>query len=106
MENFKLSVSKNGKKYNIVFKAENEKEARDRVHKEWYSILSVEKISEESNIWNTFYFTAYTQNGDLKRWRIVWDDIFKIYIKLNMIFTFFKIRSIYPPFKLKKKKIS
>jgi len=34
MNNYKLSVSKNGKKYTIVFKAETEKLARDKVHEE------------------------------------------------------------------------
>jgi len=34
MQNYKLSVSKNGKKYTIVFKAETEKLARERVHNE------------------------------------------------------------------------
>jgi hypothetical protein len=34
MQNYKLSVTKNGKKYTIIFKAENEKTARERVHKE------------------------------------------------------------------------
>jgi len=34
MNNYKLSVSKNGKKYTIVFKAETEKNARNKVHEE------------------------------------------------------------------------
>jgi len=34
MANYKIAVSKDGKKYNIVFKAENEALARERVHKE------------------------------------------------------------------------
>lgn len=83
MQNYKLAVTKNGKKYTIVFKAETEKLARERVHSEWYSILSIEEILKKDNIWNIFLFTAKTKSGDLKQWKIAWDDIFKIYIKLR-----------------------
>ena len=83
MNNYKLAVSKNGKKYTIIFKAENEILARERVHNEWYSILSIEVITEKDELWNTFLFTAYTKEGELKHWRIVWDDILKSYIKLR-----------------------
>jgi hypothetical protein len=34
MPNFKISVSKENKRYTIIFKAENEAVARDRVHQE------------------------------------------------------------------------
>lgn len=83
MKNYKLSVSKNGKKYNIIFKAENEILARERVHKEWYSILSIEEITEKQELWNTFIFSAYTKDWEFKKWKIVWNDIFKTYIKLK-----------------------
>ncbi len=83
MKNFKLSVSKNGKKYTIVFKAETEKDARSKVHDEWYSILGIEEMSSKEDIWNTFIFTAKTEDGSLKKWKIVWDDIFKVYVKLR-----------------------
>lgn len=83
MQNYKLSVTKNGKKYTIVFKAETEKLARERVHKEWYSILTVDIISDNSDVWNIFLFTAKTKEWALKNWKIAWDDIFKIYVKLR-----------------------
>ena len=83
MQNYKLSVSKDWKRYTIVFKAETEKIARERVHKEWYSILSIEEIKWKAEIWNTFIFQAYTKEWELKNWRIVWDDIFKVYVKLR-----------------------
>ncbi len=82
MHNYKISVSKDGKKYNIVFKAENEAVARNRVHKEWYSILSVEEIFDKWDIWNTFIFEWYKDN-EFKHWKIVWNDIFKAYVKLR-----------------------
>jgi len=34
MQNFKIAVSKDGKKYTIIMKAENQAVIRDRVHKE------------------------------------------------------------------------
>jgi hypothetical protein len=34
MPNYKISVSKDSKRYSIIFKADNEMAARDRVHKE------------------------------------------------------------------------
>lgn len=83
MQNYKLSVSKNWKKYTIVFKAETEKLARERVHKEWYSILSIEEIREKSELWNTFIFNAFTSDWEQKNWKIVWEDIFKVYVKLR-----------------------
>lgn len=83
MQNYKLSVTKNGKKYNIIFKAENEKLARERVHKEWYSILSIEQNNQRDELWNVFIFSAYTKEWELKHWKIIWDDIFKVYVKLR-----------------------
>lgn len=82
MLNFKISVSKDGKKYNIVMKAENQSAVRDRVHKEWYSILSIEEIFDKSEIWDTFIFEWYKW-WEFKHWKIVWNDIFKSYIKLR-----------------------
>lgn len=81
MPNYKISVSKENKKYTIIFKAENEAVARDRVHKEWYSILGIEEVSWQENIWNTFIFEAF-KNWEIKHWKIAWDDIFKVYVKL------------------------
>lgn len=81
MPNYKISVSKEDKKYTIIFKAENEAIARDRVHKEWYSILGVEEVSVDEKIWNTFIFEAF-KNWEIKHWKIAWDDIFKVYVKL------------------------
>ncbi len=83
MQNYKISVSKNQKKFTIFLKAEAEALARERVHKEWYSILSIEQVTEKNNIWNVFLFSWYNKNWELKNGKIVWDDIFKTYIKLR-----------------------
>ena len=82
MANYKIAVSKDGKKYNIVFKAENEALARERVHKEWYSILSLQEIFGKKEIWNTFIF-EWIKLWEYKQGKIVWNDIFKSYVKLR-----------------------
>lgn len=82
MSNFKIAVSKDGKKYNIVIKADNDIIARERVHKEWYSILSIEEIFDKHEIWDTFIFEWY-KAGEFKHGKIVWNDIFKAYVKLR-----------------------
>ena len=81
MPNYKLSVSKDNKRYSIIFKADNEAIARERVHREWYSILGIEELKDQENVWNTFLFEAY-KNWELKYWKIAWDDIFKVYVNL------------------------
>lgn len=81
MPNYKISVSKENKRYTIIFKAENEAIARERVHNEWYSILGVEEIELKEKIWHAFIFEWY-KNWELKHWKIVWEDIFKVYVNL------------------------
>ena len=83
MQNYKISVSKKDKKYTIVLKAETEKIARQKVHDEWYSILSIEEINRKENIWNTFIFKVLTKTGEEKKWKLVWNDLFKAYVKLK-----------------------
>ena len=88
MENYKLLVSKDWKKYTIIFKSDSEKLARDRVHNEWYSILSIEKTNINNKLWNIFIFVAYSKNWELKKWKIEWIDIFKVYVKLRKNFEY------------------
>lgn len=95
MPNYKLSVSKDWKKYNIVFKADNELLARERVHREWYSILGVEEVEKKEDIWNTFIFEWFDKTWALKHWKIVWNDILKVYVKLVKDLEY-KIENIYP----------
>lgn len=94
MPNYKISVSKENKSYTIMFKAENEAEARNRVHREWYSILGVQEINDKEFTGNTFIFEAY-KNWEVKHWKIAWTDIFKVYVNLvkNLEYDVF---AIYP----------
>jgi type II secretory pathway component PulF len=43
---FKAFVSKETKKYNYIIKANSETEAKDKLHSEGYSILSLKKIEK------------------------------------------------------------
>lgn len=82
MQKFKISVTKNQKKYALVFDAINESVARDKAHAAGYSILSVAKFSSDEITGKQFYFEAKS-GDDIKKWKIVWKDIFKIYVKLR-----------------------
>ncbi|MBB1565272.1 hypothetical protein HG430_004480 [Candidatus Gracilibacteria bacterium] len=82
MPNYKISVSKDSKRYSIIFKADNEMAARDRVHKEGYSILGVEEIKSIEDVGTTFIFEGY-RNGEFKHGKIAGDDIFKVYVNLT-----------------------
>lgn len=94
MPNYKISVSKDNKSYSIIFKAENEAEARDKVHREWYSILGVQEIWNNDFEWSTFIF-EWTKNWEYKHWKIAWSDIFKVYVNLVKNLEY-DIISIYP----------
>lgn len=82
MEKFKIAVSKWNKKYSLVITAETEQKARERAHTDWYTILNVEKFSEQSMSWNRFIFKAIIW-WKVKNGIILWDDIFKLYVKLK-----------------------
>ncbi len=82
MPKFKISVSKNQKKYSIVLSAWTENEARKKVHSEWYSILSVWEFNESIN-GHKFFFEAKDKNGNIKKGQVVAKDPFKVYVKLR-----------------------
>jgi len=82
MQKYKVSVTKNQKRYALVISAENEIQAKERVHKEWYSILGIEKIDTSNLSWTQFIFLV-EKDGEVKSWKVVWEDIFKIYLKLK-----------------------
>ena len=83
MAKFKISVSKNQKKYSIVLTAWTENEARKKVHAEWYSILSVQEFDDKKIDGHKFFFEAKDKNGAIKKWKVVAKDPFKVYVKLR-----------------------
>ncbi len=82
MPKYKVQVSKNQKKYSIVIHSQSPKEAREKVHREWYSVLNIEEFQENYEWNNRFYFSV-EKNGKIKSWSTFWKDIFKIYLKLR-----------------------
>ncbi len=82
MQKFKIAVSKDQKKYTLVLDATSEGEAREKAHKQGYSILSVNTISEGDIQGQQFYFEG-TLGGEHKRGKVIWNDIFKLYLKLR-----------------------
>ncbi len=85
--NFKFIVSKNQKRYDLILQANSEIEARDRLHNEGYSILTVEEIDNLDILWNKFIFKV-AKNWEKKNGVIYWDDIFKVYFKLKKEFEY------------------
>lgn len=83
MAKFKISVSKEQKKYSLVLSAWTENEARKKVHAEWYSILNVVELDDKKIEGHKFFFTAKDKNGEVKKWKVVAKDPFKVYVKLK-----------------------
>lgn len=83
MAKYKLSVSKNQKKYTLVLSAESDILARKKVHSEWYSILAIEEINEDKIEWHKFIFEAIDKSWNVKKWKVVAGDPFKVYVKLK-----------------------
>jgi len=93
MPNYKFIASKNQKKYDLIIQSNSEEEGRERLHKEWYFILNVEKIDDLNILWNKFLFTI-NKNWEIKNWIIYWEDIFKVYLKLKKDFEY-EVLSLY-----------
>lgn len=82
MKKFKISVTKGQKKYTLVLKAENETEAKQRVHSEGYSILNLHEIWDEVEQWHAYSF-VWIKDWEEKRGKVMGNEIFKVYIKLR-----------------------
>jgi len=80
---YKVSVSKGQKKYSIVLSADSYVLAKKKVHDEWYSILGVQKIDEGKIEWHKFLFEAIDKKWVSKKWKVVAEDPFKVYVKLK-----------------------
>lgn len=84
MKKYKVSVSKGQKKYTIIISAFNEDEAKEKIHKEWYSVLGVEEFSDRELIGQKFIFQVKDKDKkEIKNWIVIWKDIFKVYLKLR-----------------------
>ena len=82
MQKYKITASKSQKKYTLIISASSDEEAREKVHKEGYSILSSSEASDDKIIWQKFIFQA-ERDGEIKNGIIIGKDIFKVYLKLR-----------------------
>lgn len=83
MPKFRVSVSKNQKKYTLILSANSEVKVKNKVHLEWYSILSIEEIDELKIEWHKFIFEALDKNKNVKKGKVVSSDDFNVYVKLR-----------------------
>lgn len=83
MSKFKVSVSKDQKKYSIILEAWTEEQAKNKVHSEWYSILWIHLLDEKKIEWHKFFFQARDKKWVIKKWKIVAKDPFKVFVKLK-----------------------
>lgn len=94
MNKYKVVASKTNKKYTIIVSADSEFDARNKVHNWWYSILSVEYFDDAKIEWRKFVFIL-DDNWEEKKWIIVGNDIYKLYLKLvNDLW--YKVKYLYP----------
>lgn len=82
MQKYKITASKFQKKYQFVLSAESEILIKKRIHDDGYSILAVELFNEDNITGEIFIFKAEKQ-WKIKTWKVIWKDIFKIYLKLR-----------------------
>lgn len=82
MKNFKIEISRWNQKFQLYKKAENELFLREELHKEWFSILSIETIDDISVSWEKFFFEIF-KDWNFKTWTIFSNDIFKAYLKIK-----------------------
>jgi len=95
MPKYKITASKSHKKYSFVLTAENERLAKERIHEKGYSILSVEEFDETKLNKNIFLFKAKDNKWEIKSWKVAWNDIFKIYLKLRD-WIWYEVLELYP----------
>lgn len=82
MQKYKIVASKSQKKYTIVLSADSESEAKEKLHKENYSILSISEVDDKAIDGHKFIFQVEL-DGNIKNGVIVGKDIFKVYKKLR-----------------------
>lgn len=86
MQKYKITATKNQKKYSLVLSAESQKEAQEKVHNEGYSILKIELFDTSKTLKNSSvrrFIFLWEKWWEQKKWIIMWDDIFKLYVKLR-----------------------
>jgi len=94
MQKYKIVASKSQKKYTIILSADSESEAKEKLHKDNYSILSISVLNDKDIQGQKFIFQVEKQ-GEIKNGIIIWKDIFKVYVKLTEELEY-NVISLYP----------
>ncbi len=94
MQKYKIVASKSQKRYTLILSADSESQAKEKLHKDGYSILTITPLEVGDIKGNKFLFQVEKQ-WEIKNWVIVWEDIFKIYIKLTDEL-WYNVISLYP----------
>jgi len=82
MKLFKCFVTFKKGKFNFVIHAESKEDARDKLRKEGYSILTIQEINSiEESEKVKFYFVAENKEWKVIKWTVLSRDIFKVYLK-------------------------
>ena len=81
MNTFKVICAKNNQKVELVVKNNSLEEARQALHNQGYSIITIKEADETENRGKVFYFDIIL-DGHKKNGQIQSTDIFKAYIKL------------------------
>ncbi|EKE29128.1 MAG: hypothetical protein ACD_2C00221G0010 [uncultured bacterium (gcode 4)] len=79
---FKAVCAKNNQKIELLVQFGSIEEARENLHRQWYSIIELKETSGNT-LWDTgvFYFDILA-DWKVKTWQISSNDIFKAYVKL------------------------
>lgn len=83
MKNFKVVVSKWLQRFTFIRNSESEIELREELHKEGFSIMSIEVMDNIEVTWNKYYFEIF-KDWENKTWTISSPDIFKAYLKIKV----------------------
>lgn len=83
MQKYKVVASKSQKKYTLIISADSESEAKEKLHSDGYSILSLHLVSGEEIEGKKFLFQIQKEDGNIKNGVIIGEDILKVYMKLT-----------------------
>ncbi len=83
MKNYKIVVSKWLQRFTFIRKSESEIELREELHKEGFSIMSIEIMDNIEVSWNKYFFEIF-KDWEIKTWTISSPDIFKAYLKIKV----------------------
>lgn len=82
MKSFKVVVLKWAQRFTLIRKAINEFQLKEDLHKEGFSVWSIEEIKDWEITGNKYYFDVL-EKWELKTWTISSNDIFKSYLKIK-----------------------